>query len=463
MHTVFYYDGKVTDFFEIEKDTVLSMLIPLDTSGEYTQTVYVSDIYEDVVLDEIDISGGKVVAGVNSYKAVSTCLAELKSGQKYRFFFDEMGRIAAAQSVDSIKYYGFFNAVKKSVFDGVTVSLFATDGTWLEAKLANNISCNGSKIAAADIYSNGELFPSGQLKPQLVEYKINADGKIISIATPTDVTSIRFTNEEYDIIERDEFRLSFMSGSARFFNSTGTITFGEKAHLAADATIMIIPTDTSAKNEFLIATPDKLTHNISYTGIKLYNCDEYACSGLAIVADNTASYRGTTPMVVSNVKTVLNEDGDTVERVYGYSRTTYETENDVAEYTSLGAITGAEAQLKAGDVIIPVINADGKLVNFERTHNAGVSTYGASSTTIYSDYVTVYGKVIDSSADYVVLDYSADKASFRLYSTSVYVCEPSRDGGYTVRLGSVSDLNVGDDVVIRSYYLRGTVAVVYKK
>ena len=114
-------------------------------------------------------------------------------------------------------------------------------------------------------------------------------------------------------------------------------------------------------------------------------------------------------------------------------------------------------------MIIPVINADGKIVNFERIHSAGVSTYGASSADVYSDYVTVYGKVIDASADYIVLDYSANKASFRLYSTSVYVCEQARDGSYSVRLGSVSDLNAGDDVVIRSYYLRGTVAVVYKK
>lgn len=463
VNTVFYYDGGITDFYEIEKESVLSLLIPKNTSGTYTQTVYVSDRYEDALLEEVNASGNEVILNGNSYKISSASLSGIKAGEKYRFFFDAMGRIAAIENIENIKNYGYFCGIKNGTFGEVSVNIFTTDGSWLEAKLASRLNYNGIKTVCTDISAKQELFPLGQLQPQMVEYVVNSNGEIISMVTAKDVTSIRFTDEEYSVIGQDEFRLSFASASARYINSTGNITFGEKAHLSADATIMMIPSDVSEKEKFLIATPDKLTHNISYTGIKLYNCDEYACSSLAIVSDNPDSYRGTPPLVVSDVKTVINQDGDSVEKVFGFSRTTYETENDIAGYTSLAEIIGTQEPLKAGDIIIPVVNAQGKITNFERIHSAGTNAYGTSNSVVYSDYVTVYGKVVDSCSDYLVLDYSADKASFRLYSTSVYVCTPKRDGGYSVRLGSAGDINVGDDAVIRSYYLRGTVAVVYKK
>lgn len=462
-NTVFYYDGKITDFYEIEKGAVLSVLIPKETSVFYTKHVYITDAYAEGIVDEKDDSRYEVVSSGTSYRVVPELTESIKPGVKYRFCFDITGRIATVQSIDDIKNYAYFKSAKSGAFGEVSVQLFTSAGSWIELSLDSSIRFNGTKINAADIFAQDELFSDGEANGQLVEYTVNKDEKLTSVTTASDVCAIRFTDEEKDYIEKDAFRLSFAASSARFFNSSGTITFGEKAHLNDDAVIMLIPAEGNTKEEFIVTTPDKLTHNINYTGIKLYNSDEYGCSSLVVLYDNSESYKGTTPMVVSRVTTTLTEQGDPVERIYGYSRTTYEAEYDIAEHTSLAAITKEGTPLKAGDVIIPVINADGRIVNFERIHSAGVDSYGASSTNVYTDYATTYGKVLEASGDYMVLDYNADKASFRLYSTSVYVCEPDRSGKYTVRLGSVNDIQPGDDGVIRTYYLRGLVAVVYKK
>lgn len=461
--TAFYYGGKSTDFYEIEKDSVLSVLIPEDTSVFHVKHVYITDEISEGKVDEINTSQSEIVSGGMAYKITADALENIRIANSYRFRFDKPGRIVSAESIENIKNYAYLTAFKTAGFGEVSAQLFTTGGEWIEATLDSDIKLNGAKIPGSDVIGNQELFSDGELECQMIEYTLSSDGLIRSITTAEDVTSIRFTEEENEYIDRDEFRLSFSSASARLFNSSGTITFGEMAHIGTDAVVMIIPETGLSKDEFLVTTPDKLTHNVLYTGIKFYNCDEYAESPLIVVYDTVESYKGINPMIVSKVTTVLDENGDTVQRVYGYARTTYEAEYDVAGFTSLEAMAGDSTPLKAGDFIIPVVNADGKIVNYQRMHSAGVDSHGASSANVFTDYVTTYGSVISASPDYVVLDFSSGKASFRLYSTSVYVCEPSRDGGYDVRLGSVNDFQFGDDVVIRTYYTRGIVAVIYKK
>jgi len=461
--TAFFYDGEKTDFHEIQEDMILSVLLPLDTSVWYSKFVYITDEYVDSEITGIDTSSNSLVLEKGTYRASDGLISSLKVGISARFRFDILGRIAFYQDVEDISNYAYIAGIKQAGFGEITVRMFDSDGVLTDVRLPLSVKVNGKKISSANIYSETGLFEDGVLKPQLIEYKLNSACEITSINTAEDITSKRFTEDEKALIDQNIFRLCFDASRARYYTENGIVSFGEKGFLSSDAVLFVVPEDITSADKIHIIKLDKLTHYTWYENIKLYNADEVGCAQIGVISSNFEVTKNEVPFLVSKISEVYNADGDTVCRLYGY-RGGYEVQEDFAENVSPESILSDEEPLKIGDVIMPVRNYDGEITDFTRIFNYGVSPYGLlDASSFYVEYVNAFAKVAVPGNAHFVIDYLSGKSTVSTWGMSVYVCETDKDGELTMRAGSYNDLEAGDDVFVRARYMKGRIAVIYKK
>ena len=461
--TRFIYMDKITDFYEIEKDAVLSIMLPMDKTLLYAQYVYINDNYVDGIVKTVYPEGKKIIIDDVEYTANANVLDVVKAGDKRRFYFDCMDRIAAIQSSEEAGKYAYLAVIGNRGAWRINVELYTAEGQWLETSLASHIKYNGMKIDDKNIYQMSELFEEGKLKKQLIEYSVDSDGFVNQINTAKNLTAVRFTDEEAVTIDHDTFRLSYESDSSRYYGS-GIKTFGDKAYINDDAVIIAVPKEgEGGKGDYAILTPTSLYHYTLYENIKVYNADTLGCSSLIVLNDSVTIPTSNAPLLVTDVLSAYSQERGEVQRLVGYNGA-YEISYDFAEGKSIENILSDDSGLEPGDVIMLRTNRNKEIINFIKIFDFSASEYGVSdSITTYAENANIYGEVLAINPTYVAVNYASEKGSFSLNGTPIYICRIGRDGKRTIKVGSVNDIEVSDDVFLRSNWLKCKMAVVYKQ
>ena len=313
-------------------------------------TQRVQGTVEEVVADATP----KLVIGGETYEVarnVTEAVALPEVGKSGTFSVDIYGRIAAFNSaaIDQSLTYGYLlNLGKEGTLD--TRALFRivdTEGVWHEVKSAESVQFNGVKTESAALLGSAVLMDeNGAVVQQVVSFALNGDGELRELNTEG--------SPECFIKKAAE------TGTFKYMSNAKT--FGH--FLVSDETkfIRLPPSYDADKPEAYGETKlSNFTHNQDYSNLTPYYLSEESEKLMKfdlVIQDGGDGGSGSIDIanqmhVVKRVSTGINEEGETVDRLYTLSGGS----EVISESSSGKRING----LHAGDVIL--LSRSGDVIN----------------------------------------------------------------------------------------------------
>lgn len=421
-------NGKISD---IRENSVVSVAISADKA---LVNIYInSGILYDAVIesqDENAVEIGGVWYEKSSYyhENFSTADGErensnvIKIGRVGTIYLDFLGRIVMGKFTSGLSYGYMTQAGKKgNLGDLFEIKLFVFDTSTKDSDfkvypLKERFRLNGNNVKRKDVLST-ELFDSeGVLIPQLVKYKISAEGEIEEIQTADTsrtLTSLNFSVDEHWYTDGN-LELNY-KGQA-YWNSNAYL-LGNKFRATADSALLIIPSDVTNEDGFTLATSTgQLFSNGDTYDVEIYDVQKSGFANLVISRVDksvSTSYSYSRTLFVRDVRYAKNEDDEFVQKIYGYgfeaedwlkirtSQREYMTSDEFTLSVSYKAlkhgITVENNDLKPGDVIRFNTDSKGVIQNarleFRYSPDAPMMNYmsptSSDSTTMdtYDEYL----------------------------------------------------------------------------
>ncbi len=459
--TQYIYKGAITDIYEIEVDSIVSLLIPANTAINHIYYAYVCDNKIEGSVSSIDSSEGIITINEAVYKAASSFISKVKLGETAAFYFDITGKLVAKSVIASSDKYGYLVdfAAASSSLEEPKFKIFGDDGEWYIFDINKKIKINDTSYTKSTIGTNTDILTGGTtVIPQLIKYKTSLEGGITEIVTARDYTAQRYTHEEEQADQEGIFRKSFETSSIRYITNSAN-TFEGKVYVGAKAKIFMIPATTNDYDEYEITDRNSLIHWNTYNNLVAYNaaptgeCELIVAQSLG--SDTASILKSSSAILVTKVTDGIDADGDECYKVYGYLDG-YETDFIVPKDDA--TLISAVNSLNTGDVIRVRMNINKEIVAMTTmcTPSTADGIYdGALST----EYIGIVGNVVRISDGYIVIDYDSSTDSIINIADSIYVYDSSRG---TTRVGKLSDITIGDKIYARINYLKAKTIVVYK-
>ena len=487
-------NGEELPFSSLKKWDVLSVYGTKNSTGEKKIRIEVSDQTVSGVIRKIDeegytIDGVQYELAENLHTAIKTGLEqEIEIGTSYTFYLDGAGALAAIDEgiTDEFQYALILRLYVDEVTELASVKMYTQDGVQERFQFPARFLYNGIKMDAAEAVSRFNTdYENNTDKCKLVKYKRNADGLITELYSyyGDDSKCIR-RNIRYN--ERTIFtrNYSFMTESSNK-NLGGNDMYG----IAKDSILFNVPEDFATDkdtgiyddNDFSIVTVQDFNSSSDYQGTEIYDTDEENRSitvALVKIPTRTNFDTESKTICVNEKHEIYDEEREEVmEVIEGYY--------NGQPVTLTGRDSDTFQNIKPGDVIHALRNAKGEVTDlrvlfrpgdtqptgadgpeFETVRTDGthvnITQYTGKKQAIEvsnpqgirSTLMTVFGTVVSSGSNGLVVSYQPDLSRPITYfqmsgSLSYYVC--SIDGGeveYTV--GSVNDIVDGGDVFVQS-------------
>ena len=461
--------GSAVGFDNIDADAVLSVY----RSRDCLEIIILDNTISGVVQALRKNDGDTVVTVSDCEYKVSPLFLEqdessaaLTVGRNTTFIIDEYGRIAGENSsLGDDMQIGFL--IKKgdgnSVFDSaISFKIVASSGNVITVKTADKWSINDKNIKDGNIAGTAISKTGGDLIPQLVCYKLKADGTLSEIKTS------KSEKEEYtngDLIFTNDYEERSYSEGAKMF--------GQRILIGAETLCFLIPKDEDIAN-----SDDEDFGTSKYTFFKDWNNytigtfktdDTYPVEQILVCRQSNAQgiTKSSDCIMVDEIGTSLNDDGEVVEYLKCLS---------MGVETTLMADTGfkfSEQNLKQGDLIRIGKNSKGYVNETELLYRYGSNSFekGVPAANFNSNdqywmgfaYDNLNGVIKIGSTTWESYDTVGD-----LRSTAVMVYNPELEKE-KVYAGSYSDIKAykkanerGDRVIIRTNHGAVKCAVVYK-
>ncbi len=478
----FFKDGEKASFNEITRKSVLRVYHNPNNEQQIIR-IYISDTtisgaitrtYSDNKNVEIDGSAyavsknylvGQKWKGENG--EVEKYTPQFELGKTYTVYLDDLNEIVALdQDVRSSYSYGYLMKAAKSTnlfSNTVIVRLFDEGGRLREYEFAKKVEYNKARnLNAENAFT--QFAPGGIVTPQLVAYKLNADGKISKFYTAVDK----------DVATDEDILVKSPKMSASYYNSTYA-TFNDGSNpifINGSSIFWVAPLDADA-DDCAILTLNGLYNDLGYT-VTPYNVDEFMGAELFVLEENDSlknvRHREGSLFIVTDTARVLSADGtekDEMTGVSGYLTKVSMTFSDDAvgvDGISNQAITADS--LSSGDLITSVVDGNGDIKEFKRWFTLSQKDTPVAGVDMSAN-IWVHGDIVDLDYAYqrMRISTSGDDAAVRALSHCifyVYEYDSGRKTG-TARLGSFQDLSVGDHIVIKMSHRNANTMVVYKE
>ncbi len=382
-------NGVETEFKNITENCILNVRETLSSQKKQYAVVSISQkSTTGKVSAEYTENGNKKfkIDGVGhelSYRAKE--INDILLGESYKFYFDKEGKIAYFIPDNNMEY-GYLIKAKASggVKSDYQVKIFCADGQFRIFTLKDKLNLDEKKVKAEDACSM--LSTSG--------------GEVICfIADENVITDILRADAN-----TDKFTKIFSNNAGKSY--TYRSVYGEYSGFFSDKPLIYMTADTVLMN---IPESDKDNDDLYY--IEGYSTDEtatvgeiYASNSNSMVADvivvysdepdygaDAAPYGSSGVTAVSEVSSVLNDDGEEQIKIKGYLKGK-ETEFCVAESTM---IKKAE-KLKAGDLAVITNNSLGNVKAFSKIFDEtemqmvkGVKIRHGESADVYNQNIQV--------------------------------------------------------------------------
>lgn len=397
--TVLNEKGNKTEFSSIKKGNVISIGYKKNTNK--------------VALVQI---GRKITGKVNSFNSDgSICIDEenydiafslrenksgfnldrIKLGVGVSAYLNAENELVGAEITSNDDMYGYMTKLysENGPKGDVRIRIFASDGEFHEYVINDKVIFDSERIDSSQLLDikRRTLWDGDALKDQPILYRINGDGKLVSL-----YTAIKNTN--YGAYNLDKFSLDY-SGELRYLGGDWS-SLGGLYTLKSDTVVFNIPNNIDDADLFYTVSP---TGWGAWTfDLELYDVDEEMGVGMVILRKSDykvqqASFNGNQPIIVKNVVMTIDENGEIVYKVKGWrngaeysintrSVDTFATRmpNEILQQQGLSLPTGngkvfSISDLKPGSVIQPMINKD-KLTGFTLYYDGKNKVYYEYST-----------------------------------------------------------------------------------
>ena len=412
----------------------------------------ISTVRETSMGQQVTIDGVEYYFSSNYIKALADGDAKAratKPGSSYTFYLDNKGKIAY---IDNVKGANLYAIVYATASDGsfgkeYKIKLFTTEGTWEERvfadKVKNNISGDTNPESFIDLIPNACAPIAGSANENgvvsVIEYTLNAEGKISSINLPE----------------------AFNAGNDGRFNVMNKITKNYRGgNQSMDSTIFIdsdpvywqiYTDDLTDLNAYSASTSNVFDTNGSYN-VSAYKVDEYGFAKMLVVhkeSSNSAYDMNLAELLmVEDVVEIIDENGSPAKAIIGA--------ND--KFAGITYPCGDEtllAGLERGDAISVLTDASGYITQLSKYRDASEIEKYQDPIDIHVAGVMMHGK-IDK------LDISNLRVRFKVGKTEEAIRYDRLRTGIPViiydskwnkiRIGSLSDLVVGDNVAIKYHW-----------
>jgi len=389
-------------------------------------------------------------------------------GEECTFYLDIAGNIAYFKAKGSDYKIGWLLSAYPADENDEIFMVKMFDGSVSIYECTDNFSFNGVKKLSYDSIVN--TLKNGQNSmAQIIRYKLNSDNKITFLQTATQAS------EEKDRLFVEGYIPRQGEGGshpgALFKKNLGNF-FTNYFALEDNATVLIIPGDPLDYDKYVIGGPDLITNDSTVYGITGYKLNPEDDRCIAAVYDKTISAGGANarqPSVVKKISEVLTDKDE-----IGYEIEYYDLSIAPATITEKVAKTDkaefiTDTGIEVGDTIRIDVDTDGNITGLERIYNAKDKELIRNTRDIWgSQFRGNTGKVASKQSnsikiktdtaypakltmEYIPLDY-----------TAVYISETNKKGIRELKVGSRSDIMLGDTVIYTQRVGQDFRLIVYK-
>lgn len=453
----------------VSKSSALCFVSSAKFAGKITKT---SDDGEYTVYDKVY----KTEAGYEENRKAGLKYSPVLSvGTTAMFYLDINGKIVAAdtEGYDGFTYGLLISAGTKGKLDKtVMFRIFDANEKFETYDCNEKITYNGKRIDAEKALAAFEAsFSSAAEKCKLIKFELDDDMKI------NEVMNCYSQDADKAVEFNHEYKNSTKWRDANIFQDTAT---NQNSYGVMTSTVIFQAPETfgddfkqsyEEKNFSVYSMSDLVQDDVEYQNTQIYDADDVMGAGCVVirraVSENYTQH--TSFMYVNDVETQKRDD-ETVPAL------------NVIYNGKEGVYFGAEAEtlkeVKKGDVIQPILNANGEIkyfkviFRFADTQPSGNEAYMAdldadgTKETVITQYsgkenlilvgresgtdplrntcVTLYGTLVGRNdygftATYEGNTLYGDIPYFRLMTNYIMVCEETRDG-HRYRTGTWDEL-----------------------
>lgn len=480
-----YYDGREVALSKIKPGHVLFVIDTPEILEIYVNDKMITGTYEAQGNNTVTIGGTKYDAAKDLYAP------GVKLGDTVNVYFNPYQEVAYMDGIttaDAATGYLYRLAETESTFSGgLSVKIFTEDGDLISLALADRITMNDNfynvQKDASLIKANLDYTTENNIRPQLVKYQLNEDGKICILNTAA--TYLNADEDGFMVFfgadSRDEsgkwtqgttFSGNSTYESSQFYNADGTLILSASTTATKVFTVPKWAAIGSAdEKDFRLSTSSGLGYKESNQTITIYTNSKAATVADYVVvhSDNPSLDTGEVAdyeLVIYIASTTVWEDGEAKDAIEYYGKNGYTTVK-LPDYLTT---TPAISELHKGDAIRVSTDWNGDLDHLTRVYDRVNETATRKNSTYYYDVNAAYvvyendGMLRVNATKNPVKDSTMFTSSLLLSAdaTNVYVVD-TRNGKLTVSKGSASDIVVGDRVVYHRRRGVTTALVVYKE
>lgn len=356
------------------------------------------------------------------------------------------------------------------------VKLLSQEGTVRILNMAQKVTVDGIKYAAPK-NAAARLYDQGKFVPQLAQYRLNGAGELQYLDLAP--------RKEGDVLESANSLECHYASAGQIIYVRNTGIFGGKLPTKGSTLVFKVPQDptNAVDKDYKVYDMSYFANGQNYAveGYRVAR-DHYSADALVLYAQTgSASVDGNAPVtIVDKIQPALNEDGDIVQKLYGYrngAAVEYLTREDnlLSSVSSLNAADNPVHELECGDIVQLEIDDHNEIVGVKLIYQRNIGKIGVGTASDPNARFRVYmGKAYAVSEGYLMLTTSALSDDLTLNSLEVYpgtilpivVYDHTKENKLSVgKLGDIVDykstLQASDVFVYTSYSSNGMI-VVYK-
>lgn len=444
--------------------------------GEYTARDYDNDKIE------VDRTTYNAASEFDDYAELCR---PMRLGVVYTFIFNPYDEITAIIDEEiSDGGYGFVCSSDMNSFkDSVYLHIFTESNEKKRIKLSKKVTVEyGASVQSVDAQELltdsgcGLVDDGGEVIKQLIKYNLTSDGQINRICIAVDNSANESCDNDYFTLDMKKFG----SGTIYYYNgSFGGVFLGDSSTLKVFTVpakvVNGVPNITDVSD--IEVEDDTNIKSLYLNNFYLYDADKYRRVGAIVrfVEDvNTVNSdiigRPETAVITKIRKAVLQsgDEGYNIEYLQGGKQLNIEADEDIVTATCNNSnwreYEGTKlSDLKCGDVVQIVLDAEGKKVKYIYKIGSASSAYddhervSSSSTTtpisVSSAKIhTIPGTVKETNSGYIVVSTVAgngvacDRSFKKNATTRYYIYHSDRD---IVGLATADDVFDGDVILAR--------------
>ncbi len=443
-HVIIEKNGGRVGFDEIKTGSVISVA-ESEKVGTALVRAYISET--SVQGSIMKIKDDEITVGDSVYEYVGE-MSALRLGMYGTFYIAYNGKIADA-AIENYSVYGYLYRMSNDDFGRVKVKIYSEKDRWVELSADSRVTYNGSRVNAVDLFSKAELFSGGEIKPQLVSYRVNKENELTALTT---AKTVEWGSSEDDAArENGDFRLSKKADSLTY--RSGTNSFNHEVYLSAASPVFVVPGSFGDKsidmNEIYIASSGNFESDKIYSNLYFYDMTEGGMASAAVIYGGSVAAELETIFPVAELGFGLDKEGERLAMIEVYVQGT------PVEMLADNSCDLSASGIKKGDVVKLTMKQSGRITKAELVYRPTDSSYDNKVINgVHNTKTMISGtvKYVNAAEKRVVVNYGSGTVIFGLANLqTAYRYSPERE---TYRLTDMSELAVGKKVFLRASYGR---------